>query len=53
MQVDEELDNLRSKISDLERQIKETTDPVERSAMRNELAAVRHEKAVLMAVPYP
>ena len=48
MQSDEDLDDLRSKIADLEERMNETTDQGERTAMRIELASLRHEKAVLM-----
>ena len=48
MQSSDELEKLRTKIEELEGQIKGTKDQAETTAMLNVLAAMRQEKVLLM-----
>ena len=49
MQASDELEKLRSKIGKYEEQVDGITDPAERTAMRQEMAAMRQKEVLLMS----
>ena len=49
MQASDELEKLRSKIGKYEEQVDGITDTAERTAMRQEMAAMRQKEVLLMS----